>query len=614
MLRVAGEVLRKQWMLAAAVGVAILVSACGAAVGSPVSRTSSGTVTFGQLVGSPPNYIFPLVSSADSGNNNITYLEPLMWRPLYWFGHSNSPQPTINYSLSLAKAPVWSNSGRTVTITLLHYQWSNGSVLTTRDVEFWMNLLKANEVDFVGYAPGWWLDQISSVDYSSASQFSITFNAAYNRPWLIANGLSEIVPIPQYAWDRTSATGPVMNYDLTTDGAHAVYNFLNGESTTLSTWDTNPLWQVVDGPFRLERNDGFDPTTGLLIMVPNPEYSGPVKPKIARLEELPFTSSTAEIDAVLAGRVDYGYLPFTDLKLKSRLATLGYKTDPWLEWGISFAGYTFPNRSVGSVIAQLYVRQALQRLIDQPQYIKAIYHGYASATYGPVPVYPKTSYVTHLESKNPLPYDPAVAKELLTGHGWKVVPRGVSTCVDPGTGPRQCGAGIAKGLALSMTMLFPSGFPAYTAEMQAIQSSFSTAGIRLQLKSAPTQTASTEIAACNTATGAGCDYALWVLGSPEWTYVPTYYPSGDPLLVATGTTTYPGNPPFISQASKLVTLSHQPGLSGLYQYENYLAVQLPYLWLPNAAYQISLISNKLNGITAQDSTGHIYPENWSLSS
>jgi hypothetical protein len=35
--------------------------------------------------------------------------------------------------------------------------------------------------------------------------------------------------------------------------------------------------------------------------------------------------------------------------------------------------------------------------------------------------------------------------------------------------------------------------------------------------------------------------------------------------------------------------------------------------MPNAAYQISLISNKLKGMSAQDTTGHIYPENWSLS-
>jgi peptide/nickel transport system substrate-binding protein len=77
---------------------------------------------------------------------------------------------------------------------------------------------------------------------------------------------------------------------------------------------------------------------------------------------------------------------------------------------------------------------------------------------------------------------------------------------------------------------------------------------------------------------------------------------------------YPGNPPFVNQILKLVTQSHQqPGLPGLHAYENYVAAQVPYLWMPNAAYQISVISNKLKGVTAQDTTGHIYPEDWSLS-
>lgn len=601
--------------MAAAAGAAVLASVSGQAVGRASSSSpSGGTVTFAQEVGSPPTYIFPIEDGANSGNNNITYLQPEMWRPLYWYGHSNSQLPTINYPLSLAKPPVWSNGGKTVTIKLLHYRWSNGSMVTTRDVEFFMNLLKADEADYVGYAPGWWMDEISSIDYSSASQFSITFNGVYSTTWLIDNGLSEITPIPQYAWDRISATGAVGNYDKTTAGAVSVYNFLNSQSDTLSTWDTNPLWQVVDGPFRLEPNHGFDPTTGLVVMVPNTDYSGPVKPKIARLEEIPFTSGAAEIDAVLAGRVDYGYLPFPDLNLKSRLQKSGYKIDTWLDWGFTSIGLTFPNRTVGPVLNQLYIRQSMQRLIDQPEYIKAIFHGYATPTYGPVPVYPKTTYIDAYVSKNPLPYNPSAAKQLLSEHGWHVVPGGTTTCTRPGTASNECGAGIASGTGLTMDMLYTEGSVAYTAELEAMQSSFSTAGIQVVLKTAPYDSVLTEAYSCNPATGSGCGFALEYLGSPNWTYVPTYYPSGDPMVEDTGII-YPGNPAFVNTVLNLVTLSHQqPGLPGLYQYENYMAKELPFLWMPNAAYQISVISNKLKGISAQDTTGHIYPENWTLSS
>ncbi len=605
-------IMRRHWLLGAAVGFALVLSACSGAASPKSTTQSGGTVTFAQQVGAPPTYIFPLEDGANSGNNNITYLQPLMWRPLYWFGHSNSQAPTINYSLSLAKPPVWSNGGKTATITLLPYRWSNGTVVTTRDVEFWMNLLKANEQDYVGYAPGWWLDEVSRIDYSSPTQFSITFNGVYSQTWLVDNGLSEITPIPQAAWDKTSAAGAIGNYDRTTSGAVAVYNFLNSQSNSLPTWDTNPLWQVVDGPFKIAPNNGFDPTTGFLAMVPNHSYSGPVKPKIARLEELPFTSDAAELDAVLAGRVDYGYLPFTDLSLKSHVEALGNRLAPWLDWGFTSVGLTFPDPTAGPLLKQLYIRQAMQQLINQPQYIKQIFGGYATPTYGPVPVYPKTQYLSSFVAHNPLPYSPTGAKNRLASHGWKVVPNGASVCETPGTGSGECGAGIAKGTPLSLNILYTSGNPDYTNEMEAMQSSFSAVGIQLQLKSAPYDSVLTEAYSCAPATGQGCGNALGYLGSPNWTYVPIYYPSGDPLLVDTGIV-YPGNPAFVTQALKLVVLSHQqPGLPGLYQYENYMATEVPYLWMPNADYQISVISNKLKGVVAQDTTGHIYPENWSL--
>src|ERR1700729_3114907 len=86
-------------------------TASGASPGRSGSgrSVSVGTVTFAEQPGSPPTYIFPLYDGANSGNNNITYLQPLMWLPLYWFGHSNSSAATVNYPLSMANAPVFTN-------------------------------------------------------------------------------------------------------------------------------------------------------------------------------------------------------------------------------------------------------------------------------------------------------------------------------------------------------------------------------------------------------------------------------------------------------------------------------------------------------------------------
>ena len=100
----------------------------------------------------------------------------------------------------------------------------------------------------------------------------------------------------------------------------AVYTFLskqagynpanpNATNNSLSTYATNPIWQVVDGPFRLTHFDA----TGNITMVPNPTYSGPIKPTIKKFIELPYTSDSAEYNALVGGQVNVGYLPSQDI-------------------------------------------------------------------------------------------------------------------------------------------------------------------------------------------------------------------------------------------------------------------------------------------------------------
>jgi peptide/nickel transport system substrate-binding protein len=52
------------------------------------------------------------------------------------------------------------------------------------------------------------------------------------------------------------------------------------------------------------------------------------------------------------------------------------------------------------------------------------------------------------------------------------------------------------------------------------------------------------------------------------------------------------------------------GYPALYAYQNYLAKQLPVLWMPQLDNQISAVSGTLRGVYPQDPLGNIYPENW----
>src|SRR6516225_2251850 len=136
---------RRMTMGVGAGAVALALVAAGCSSSSTTGGTTTGTKVQGGTAvwaeppATVPNYIFPFTSSAYISVINASNFTNLMYRPLYWFGNGN--QPTLNTKLSLANPPTW--AGNTATVTLKHYVWSNGSPVTTADVMFWVNMLKA---------------------------------------------------------------------------------------------------------------------------------------------------------------------------------------------------------------------------------------------------------------------------------------------------------------------------------------------------------------------------------------------------------------------------------------------------------------------------------------
>jgi peptide/nickel transport system substrate-binding protein len=48
----------------------------------------------------------------------------------------------------------------------------------------------------------------------------------------------------------------------------------------------------------------------------------------------------------------------------------------------------------------------------------------------------------------------------------------------------------------------------------------------------------------------------------------------------------------------------------MYSWENYLSKQLPVIWQPNAAYQLTEVADNLKGVVPQSTTLSINPEDW----
>jgi peptide/nickel transport system substrate-binding protein len=592
---------------------AILLAACGSgrSIGPTVTKT---TATFAESPGMQPEYIFPLVPGQDFNTGTVSQFQFLMYRPLYWFGTNGEVR--LNSSLSLADAPTYSSDGKSVSVTLKGWKWSNGTQITARDIQFWQNLVTANKDNWGGYTPGDYPDNVTSTTINPTNPLQITFHLsqAYGSYFFTYNELSQITPLPQAVWDKVSPTAPVGNYDETPSGAQAVYKFLDYESNSISTYDTNPLWQVVSGPWKLKSMD----TAGDVSMVPNPGYGGPIKPTMTQFNEVPFTEDTTEFNQLKAATsvtnttIDYGYIPDGDILQRASLSSI-YNFQSWTGWQITFLPENFSNPTSGPIFKQLYFRQAMQYLVDQNTFIRKAFFGYGYPTYGPVPIKPTSNFVDTFEKTNPYPYSPSKAVSLLQTNGWTVNAGGVSTCASPGTGTGDCGAGIRQGAEASFSLQYVSGTPSLDQEMAQFKTDFALAGIQINLSTAPFNTVIASAVPC-AGTTCSWDMEFWGAG---WFYAPDYYPTGDELWACTG----PANNLMTAASdsggycdeqaeSDILATESSNNVSAIYAYEDYLAKQLPVIWLPVAYGQLSMVNKDLRGTFPQDPLLQIYPENW----
>jgi peptide/nickel transport system substrate-binding protein len=597
--------MRRTLRLGASLAVAAAALAASACTSSGNSGggtpTSGGTATFALQPGTTPNYIFPMLTAAYYSVANIEQFQRLSFRSLYWIGNAQG-QPVVDPAMSLAAQPTYSDHDSVVTIHLANYKWSDGQPVTTRDVAFWINLLKANKANFAAYIPGEFPDNLKSYKVVNAKTIELTLTGSFNPTWFTYDQLSQITPLPTQVMDKTSATGKAGNYDQTTAGAKQVFNFLTAQSKDTSTYGTNPLWKTVDGPWKLVSYQ----STGYAKFQANPAYAGPTKPKLKYFVEQPYTTDSAELNVLRSGNtINYGYLPEQEAAQSGELSSQGYTTTPWTGWGTTFFLMNWQNPTTGPLVKQAYIRQAMQSLIDESSYVKGPLKGYGHVNYGPVPSQPQNPYVDSYEAKGPWPFSPKTAKSLLSSHGWAVKPNGVDTCTSPGSGASHCGPGIKAGTQLSFTLKYGSGIVWVSQTMQALKSQFSQAGIQINLASAPFDSIISLLTPCK-ASQASCSWQMLNYGG-GWTYGVDPYPTGDQLF-ATGSGSNSSN--YSDPKADQLISSTVHSTASLTQYENYLAQQVPVLWMPQPDYQISEISNKLHGTSPQSPIESLTPENW----
>jgi peptide/nickel transport system substrate-binding protein len=589
----------------AATACALVAAGCNGSGNSAVGNTpvKGGTAVFAEPPSSPPTYIFPYMSSSVISDVNLFDFQYLMYRPLYWFG--NGGQPTVNYSLSLAYPPVV--NGDKITITLKRYKWSNGTPVTAQNVMFWLNMEAAVPHDYGAYTS--FPADVKDITVVSPRKLTMIMDKNYSSSWFLYNELSQVTPMPA-AWDRT-ASGP-SHCDTTVSDCAAVYNYLNDQAKNVTAYVGSPLWSIVDGPWKLSAFNA----DGHVTFVPNKSYSGPVKPKLAAFQEVPFTTDAAEYNVLQSPssstKIDVGYLPQEDAPAKSINATVGsnplsgYTLTPWALWGINYFVVNYQSTTgAAPIFKQLYFREALEDEMNQEAVISGPLRGYGTTTVGPVGANPVTQWLSPQgKSGDPFPYNPDKAKSLLTSHGWNVVTNGVTTCTDPSL----CGAGIKKGQKLTFSMPYATGYSWLESEMTQLQSNAATIGIKLNLEPKPFAEVTALAAGNCTVAKLPCnwDMANWGGG---WSFSPDYSPTGEQLFLS-GVVANSGGYSNSTNNSLINQTLTSSNLQDMYNWEDYLSTQLPVIWQPNADYQLTEVADNLQGVSPQSPTLSINPENW----
>ncbi|MFL6136571.1 MAG: ABC transporter substrate-binding protein [Frankiaceae bacterium] len=574
--------------------------------GRPVK---GGVVTWACTVGFPPSTIFPFTPPERIGIRNLFEFQMLMYRPLYWLGKPG--ELGVNHERSLAQPPEWSEDGRTVTVTLKPWKWSNGEPICADNVMFYVNMLMVKKVRNGLYAPGYLPDNLTSYEKVADDKVRFTFDRAYSKTWVLMNQLTMITPMPK-AWDRT-ADGPA-NASADLADVEKVYDYLvseNGEWTDetnehRTTWASSPVWSVVNGPWRLKSYT----LDAVVTFVPNEHYSGPNKPHIDEFRQVPINSDEEMYQLLKEGPngprgVNVGYFPTgLDLSPSDDPFTAAYELIPQDTHTIRYMLLNFDNRRIGTILEQTYFRQAMQYCFDQETVIRDIFMGWAYPTNGPVPVIPDSPLLSPaLRGRAPW-FDVERARQLLSDNGWDVSTT-PAVCVRPGTGEGCAGEGIEAGAKLSFNLRYVEGRAALLRMLELLKANAAKAGIELELEPVYGSTlVGEDHGEENEANPRQWEMTCWNGG---WTFFG--HPTGEMLFKTGGGSNFGGfsDPRTDELIDKLVT---SDDLAALHEYQDYLADQVPVIWTPGMATRLTEVAHDLRGVGPFNPYGVINPEDW----
>lgn len=584
--------------------------ATGAAEGP--RKVKGGKVRWAAQCGFPTSTIFPIIPPERSGIRNVFEFQPLMYRPLYWLGTPDG-QTGIDFERSLGLPPEWDADGRSVTITVKPWKWSNGETICADNVMLFINVLKAKPHRYCYYTPGCLPDNLTAMEKIAEDQVRLTFDRAYSKTWVLMNQLTLITPMPK-AWDRIADDIPA-NASGDIGDAPAVYEFLaeknglpftNEDHTHRGKWPESPVWSVISGPWRLK---SFE-IDGTITFVPNEHYSGPDKPYLDEFVEVQTKSDEGQYARMLDGpdapdALQVGYLPW-GLDVDELAARLGdnYRVVPWDIYMIYYLLFNFANPGVpGKIFDQLYFRQALQCTLDQDRVIREVFHGYGTPTTGPIPPMPPSGLLPS-EQRYHVRFDIDQARKLLEDNGWDVS-QTPAVCVRGGEGPGCAGKGIEAGTRLSFQLRYAEGRPGLVKMLELHLADAAKAGIEVH-----THPVNGSVMVGQDHAEIGPDHQhVWELQSWNGGWVFHGLPVGEVSFKTGGASNF-GQYSDARADALIEKVMQSDDVETWHEYHEYLAEQQPVVYTPSLPPRLFAVAKNLRGFEPINPYGMLTPENW----
>jgi peptide/nickel transport system substrate-binding protein len=458
----------------------------------------------------------------------------LLFAQLIWVNRFHR----IDYGRSIASSVTTPDNGKTYEIAMRPWHWSDGEAVTSIDVAYTLKLLHMLGATSPYYGQGGMPDIISHFDILDAEHFRITLAERVNPEWFILNGLPALAPMPEHVWGRYSLDQLWQNQS------------------------TPAFFSVVDGPLLLHRFVVGQEA----VFVPNPRYDGP-KLHFHRFVIQFMNSEGMALQAVQAHTVDIANLPFALWGAAQHLAGLHVVAlPPSYSWQQFIPNLRNPHTPF---FADTRIRDAMADAIDQREMIRLAMHGHGDPVYNAIPPDPARFLSPSARVGNfPISYNPETATALLRTAGYTPGPDGVMQ---------------KNGQRLEFTLLVPANQTMRLEMAEVAQQNLRAVGIEMKAK----QVEFNQILALDVGPPEGWEAIFFAQDMSP-------YPTGETLFKTGGF--YNTNGYRDARMDQLIDQStHNPGLTGLFAYQDYASQQQPVIFLPVGAYAV-LVRNGLHGV------------------